>query len=215
MNNYLKAMTVGLATTFAADLSAQEAPLGVNIQTDVPPIEVSQQTEQQAQTMVEASSDERETLGPDIVSPSGAIEIPKDTPVHLMVLNEVSTKAHGVGHRFKLRVNKPIIIDGEIVIPVGATGWGEVTSAERSGNLGKSGKLQAKLLYVEVGNTNVAIDGETADKGNSGTGETVLGVIGLGLFGLFAKGNNAKIKAGEMMTAFTTEDTILADSDAE
>ena len=35
------------------------------------------------------------------------------------------------------------------------------------------------------------------------------GVFGLGLLGLFAKGNNAKIKAGELMTGFTTEDTLF------
>jgi len=142
-------------------------------------------------------------------SPSAEITIPRDTPVHLLVLSEVTTKTHGAGYRFKLRVNEPVEIDGRVVIPVGAIAWGQVTSAEGSGNLGKSGSLEAELLYVEAGGKQIRIDGQTRNKGNNGTAETVMGVIGLGVFGLFAKGNNAKIKAGEKFTAFTMEDVTL------
>ena len=139
-----------------------------------------------------------------------AAVLPRDTPVHLMVVNEVTTKTHDVGHRFKLRVNQPVSLNGAIAIPAGATAWGTITSAEGSGNVGKSGNLSARLLFVEVGDRKLPISGETSAKGKSGTAETVMGVVALGVFGLFAKGNNAKIKAGELMTAFTTEDFELA-----
>jgi len=142
-------------------------------------------------------------------APSVGVTIPRDTPIHLLVLSEVTTKTHGAGYRFKLRVNEPVEIDGRVVIPVGAIAWGQVTSAEGSGNLGKSGSLEAELLYVEAGGKQIRIDGQTRNEGNSGTAETVMGVLGLGVFGLFAKGNNAKIKAGEKFTAFTIEDVTL------
>jgi hypothetical protein len=138
------------------------------------------------------------------------IIVPRDTPVHLLVLSEVTTKTHRAGYRFKLRVNEPVKIDGRVVIPVGAIAWGQVTSAEGSGNVGKSGSLEAELLYVDVDGKQIRIDGQTRNEGNSGTAETVMGVLGLGIFGLFAKGNNAKIKAGEKFTAFTLEDVTLA-----
>jgi hypothetical protein len=134
----------------------------------------------------------------------------RDTPIHFMVVSEVTTKTHQAGHRFKLRVDKPVQIDGVTVIPIGATGWGEVLEAEKSGNAGKSGKLEAKLLYVDIGGVQVPITGNNSAKGASGTGETVLGVLALGPLGLFAKGNNAKIKAGELMTGFVGADTELA-----
>lgn len=35
------------------------------------------------------------------------IIIPRDTPIHLMTLTEVTTKTDTIGHRFKLRVNPP------------------------------------------------------------------------------------------------------------
>lgn len=141
---------------------------------------------------------------------ASSIVIRRDTPIHLMVVSEVTTKTHAVGHRFRLRVDQPVIVDGVTIVPVGANAWGQVTSATSSGNVGKSGALSAKLLYVELGDVRIAIDGETSDRGKSGTGEVVMGVLGLGLFGLLAKGNNAKIKAGEKMTAFTVEDVAIS-----
>ncbi len=148
-------------------------------------------------------SPEKETEAP------APIILPKDTPVHLMVVNEVTTKTHQAGHRFKLRVNKSVMLNGQIILPVGATAWGEVTAADDSGNIGKSGELAANLLYVEVNETRYPISGGTTSKGQSGTAETILGVLALGPFGLFAKGNNAKIKAGELMTAFTSKDMVV------
>lgn len=137
------------------------------------------------------------------------IDIPRDTPVRLMVLNEVSTKDHEPGHRFRLRVDQPVLIDGVERIPVGATAWGELLEAKKSGNLGKSGKLSARLLYLDLDGQEIALDGETSADGKSGKGETILGVLGTGVFGLFAKGNNAKLKAGEKMMAFIAEDVVL------
>ena len=133
----------------------------------------------------------------------------RDTPIHLMVMSEVSTKERSAGFRFKLRVNEPVTVSGTIVVPVGTTAYGEVTSAESSGNVGKSGRLSARLLHIDIDGRAIGLTGETRASGKSGTGEVVVGVLGLGLLGLFAKGNNAKIKAGELMTGFTTEDTTF------
>jgi hypothetical protein len=142
-----------------------------------------------------------------VVAPAPAMVVLKrDTPVHLMVMSEVSTKDRGIGYRFKLRVNQPVMVGGAIVIPVGTIAWGEVTSASASGNVGKSGTLSAKLLHVDLNGNFIPLTGETQAAGKSGTGEAVMAVMAIGLLGLFAKGNNAKIKAGELMTGFTAED---------
>ncbi|WP_432768027.1 MAG: hypothetical protein HEQ22_11395 [Sphingopyxis sp.] len=134
----------------------------------------------------------------------------RDTPVHFMVVSEVTTKTHLAGHRFKLRVDKPVTVDGVVIIPVGATGWGEVLSAKKSGNVGKAGALEARLLYVERGDVHIPVSGTNSAKGAGGGGETALGILALGPLGLFAKGNNAKIKAGELMTGFVEQDVEIA-----
>lgn len=144
-----------------------------------------------------------------VAAEPAAIVIPEDTPIHLMTLTEVTTKTDQIGHRFKLRVNKDVQINGVMAIPVGTLAWGEVTSAESSGNLGKAGNLTARLLYVELHGQQIPISGDTSVKGRTATAETVVGVLSLGVFGLFAKGNNAKIKAGEKITAFVTAGTTI------
>ena len=53
------------------------------------------------------------------------------------------------------------------------------------------------------------ISGNNEAKGAGGGAETALGVLALGPLGLFAKGNNAKIKAGELMTGFVEQDTEI------
>ena len=158
---------------------------------------------------------ETETAAPAaivVAPPPSALLLRRDTPIHFMVVSEVTTKTHLAGHRFKLRVDKPVMIDGVTVIPVGATAWGEVLMAKKSGNVGKAGSLEAKLLYVESGGLQIPVSGTNAAKGASGGGETALGILALGPLGLFAKGNNAKIKAGELMTGFVEQDTKIPQS---
>ena len=133
----------------------------------------------------------------------------RDTPIHFMVVSEVTTKTHTPGHRFKLRVDKPVIVDGVVILRAGATAWGEVLAAKKSGNVGKSGTLEARLLYVEGDGFQVPVSGSNSAKGAGGGAETALGVLALGPLGLFAKGNNAKIKAGELMTGFVELDTEI------
>lgn len=134
-----------------------------------------------------------------------AIAVRPDTRVRLMVLNEVSTRTTRPGERFVLRVDEDVVVDGATVIPVGSKAWGEVLAASGSGVAGRSGKLSARLLYVEVRGDRVPISGEASSAGNGGTTETVLGVLALGPLGLLARGNNAKLKAGDIFNGYITE----------
>jgi hypothetical protein len=161
----------------------------------------------------DASTFQQEPLADSIVEEPERIFLPVDTPLHLMAINEVSTKDHSPGHKFKLRVNKPVLYKGAVVIPIGTIAWGELTSAEKSGNVGKSGKLTAKLLYLELEGKQYAISGDISARGKSGKTATIVGALSLGIGGLFAKGNNAKIKAGELMTAFTAEEIDITNDE--
>ena len=134
------------------------------------------------------------------------LTLPKGTMLRLMVLNEVNSRDHKAGHRFVLRVDEDVKIGTATVIPIGAKAWGEVTSAAGTGGLGESGKLSAKLLYVEAGGQKIALDGTRQTKGADGTGQVVGAVIGLGIFGLLTKGNNATLKAGDIINGYTVDD---------
>jgi len=156
------------------------------------------------------ASDATEPASAVAVEPTIApLVLKRDTPVHFMVVSEVTTKTHTQGHRFRLRVDKPVFVDGVLALPVGTIAWGEVLAAKKSGNAGKSGSLEARLLYVDVEGYRVPISGNNEAKGAGGGAETALGIIALGPLGLLAKGNNAKIKAGELMTGFVEQDTEI------
>lgn len=135
-----------------------------------------------------------------------ALVLPKGTMLRLMVLNEVNSRDHKAGHRFVLRVDEEVKVGSAVVIPIGARAWGEVTSAQGTGGVGKSGKLDAKLLYVETGAKRVPLDGNRQSAGTGSTGQVVGAVVAFGIFGLFTKGNNATLKAGEIINGYTVEE---------
>lgn len=134
--------------------------------------------------------------------------IKRDTPLELMATKEVSTADAVAGTKFKLRLNKPVIVDGGTTIPVGTWAHGEVTTSSDAGGLGKSGKMTARLLYLEYGAVQIPIDGSISAEG-TGAGSAGAAVLFSGVVGLFHRGNNAKIKAGEIVNAFVAQDTAL------
>ena len=133
-----------------------------------------------------------------------------DTAVQLMVLNEVSSRNSTPGHRFKLRVNQPVVVDGRTLIPEGATAWGEVASADASGRVGKAGTLAARLLHIDLDGTQIRLRGQSSAEGGDGTDRLLLSVIGFGILGLLAKGNNAKLKAGDLIDGHVADTMIFA-----
>ena len=135
-----------------------------------------------------------------------ALVLPKGTMIRLMVLNEVNSRDHKAGHRFVLRVDEDVADNGRTLIPTGAKAWGEVVSAEGTGSVGKSGRLNARLLWVDLGGRRIPVTGERSSSGSGGTGTVVAGVVGLGVLGLLMKGNNASLKAGEILNGYTAAD---------
>ena len=172
-----------LAAAIAAASQPQEAPPPVAV-TAVTPAEVA----------------------PPPPAPAKLV-LPKGTLVRLMVLNEVNSRDHKAGHRFALRADEEVKVGGVTVIPYGAKAWGEVVGAETTGAAGKSGRLNARLLYIEAAGRQLRLDGARHNAGGSATGEVVVGVVAWGPFGLLMKGKNASLKAGEILNGYTLEDS--------
>src|SRR3546814_11437499 len=68
--------------------------------------------------------------------------------------------------------------------------------------------MTARLLYVQLGNAEIPLDGQTSAKG-TGAGSAGVATLFTGLAGMFHRGNNAKIKAGELLSGFIAEDIWL------
>jgi len=138
-----------------------------------------------------------------------ALVLPKDTPVRLMVLNEVNTRKAKVGDKFVLRVDENVAAGGTTIIPVGAKAFGEVTMIRENGALGRSGKIGARLLYIEVGEARIPISGEEQTKGNAGGDRVVMAAAAFGPFGLLARGTQGKLKAGAIFNGYLESETLF------
>ncbi len=130
---------------------------------------------------------------------------PAGTRVELMVFDEVTTKTAKAGQLFKLKLAQPLVVDARVLLPRGVPAWGEVTMATGNGIAGKSGKLGTKLLYIDVDGHHIGITGTPVNSGQGGTVQVVLATLALTPWGLFAKGNNAKLKAGDIVFAYLAE----------
>jgi hypothetical protein len=139
---------------------------------------------------------------------AATLVLPRDTPVELMAMREVSTDKAEPGTPIKLRINKPVLIEGRPIIPAGTPAFGEVIAARDAGGLGKSGTMAARLTHIQFGDTRIPLDGNVSAKG-TGAGSTGAAIVLSGLVGLFHRGNNAKIKAGEIIAGFVAEDVTL------
>lgn len=140
--------------------------------------------------------------------PTGAIVVSKDTMIRLMVLNEVNTNSAKPGDQFVLRVDENVVVGGSTIIPVGAKAYGEVTRIKLNGSVGKAGSVDAKLLYVQLGEDRIPITGDDKSKGRKEGGGVVMASAIWGPFGLFMKGGPGKLKAGHIFNGYISADLL-------
>jgi hypothetical protein len=121
------------------------------------------------------------------------------TPVLMRTAEALTSKTARQGQRFKLEVTAPVLVDGAVVIPLGAQAVGEVRRVGEKGMFGKSGELEVQLLFVEAGAARIPIEAEARDKGKSGLAGVLLGVPLVGMSAEMISGTHAVIPAGTEM----------------
>lgn len=115
-----------------------------------------------------------------------------------------------VGHRFNLEVASPVIVNGVTVIPEGSPAVGEITDVRNKGMWGKSGKINARILWVRANGRQIRLSGQLDDKGVTGTAGVVGAVLVAPIAGFFITGTSAEIPAGAVLTAYLDEDLPLS-----
>lgn len=145
------------------------------------------------------------------VTPTNAV-LRAGTPVSLKLLEEITTKnkAARVGQRINLEVAAPVEVEGQIVIPAGTPAWGELTGVRNKGMWGKSGKLDAQLLFMRLNGRQIRLSGAFDDKGVTGTGAVVGAVLLIPVAGFFMTGTSALLPKGGTVGGFIDEDVPLA-----
>ncbi len=138
------------------------------------------------------------------------------TPVALRLMEEVTTKkkAARVGQRFMMEVAEPVVVNSVTVIPAGMPAWGEITNVRNKGMWGKSGKLDARILYLRVNGRQIRLTGAFDDKGVTGTAGVVGAVALVPIAGFFVTGTSATLPKGGTVGGFIDEDVELAFANA-
>ena len=134
------------------------------------------------------------------------------TEVPLRLLEELTTggKKLRVGQRFRMETSAPVIVQGVVVIPTGSPAVGEITDVRNKGMWGKSGKLNARVLYVIVNGRQIRMTGGFDDKGVAGgIGAVAVSAIIFAPAGFFMTGTSAKVPVGSAVKGFVDEDVPL------
>lgn len=159
----------------------------------------------------EAVNAEELDSGPETTQtplPDG-IRLQIGSPVHLRLIEELSSKVTRKGDTFALEVTKDVSAEGFVVIPAGTQAVGEVTRAETKGAFGKSGKLEARILYLKLDGRTVRLTGALGVAGEGGTTETVLTAIAIGALAFVVTGKSAVLPAGTELVAITDRSVEL------
>jgi hypothetical protein len=115
-----------------------------------------------------------------------------------------------VGQRIRLTVASDVRLGSAVVIPAGSHAEGEITDVRNKGMWGKSGRIEARVLNVRVGDRLIRLSGTFDDKGVTGTAGVVGAVLLLPVAGFFLTGTSATIQAGGGVKAFLDEDLRIA-----
>lgn len=115
-----------------------------------------------------------------------------------------------VGQRFQLETSEAVTVDGQVVIPAGSPATGEVTEVRNKGMWGKSGRINARVLYVRANGRQIRMTGQLDDKGTTGTGAVVGSLVLLPIAGFLMTGTSANIPLGAPVTGFVDEDVAVA-----
>ena len=130
------------------------------------------------------------------------------TPIALRMSEGLTTdgKKLRVGQRFQLEVAEPVTIGGQVVIPAGSPATGEVTDVRNKGMWGKSGRINARLLFVRANGCQIRLTGKVDDKGVTGSAGVVASVVLVPVVGFFVTGTSAKLPLGAPVNGFIDED---------
>jgi hypothetical protein len=146
-----------------------------------------------------------------IASPTESV-LRAGTEVPLVMSESITTNGKKLreGQRIHLAVASDVRLGSAVVIPAGSLAEGEITDVRNKGMWGKSGRIEARVLNVRVGDRLIRLTGTFDDKGVTGTAGVVAAIAFVPIAGFFMTGTSAKIAAGAGVKGFLDEDLRIA-----
>ncbi len=144
---------------------------------------------------------------------AATVTIPDGTELYVVTADEISSKDATEGDPVNFRIAEDVVIDGRTVIAKGTLAKGTVTSAVRSGRMGKGGKLGIRLESTyTVDRQRLKLRAAKGKKGDDKTTSVIALTMLVSVFFLLKKGHDAKIKEGTRIQVFTDEEKVVGDA---
>lgn len=134
------------------------------------------------------------------------IILAEGTPLKVIVAADITSKEAKPNDPVNFTVVEDVVVDGQVIVRTGTAATGSVVNAEKSGYMGKSGKLAVQVESTQT------IDGKLlklrAAKGKEGNDklDSVVALSWISPVFLFKKGGDAKIAAGTPITVYVAEE---------
>ena len=146
-----------------------------------------------------------------------AFGLVEDTPVKLRLLRTMSSKDATTGEKVDFEVVEDVKVRDVVVIRQGGLAIATVTEAQHRRRLGRSGKLNMNIDYVQlVSGEKVPLRAVKGGKGGTRTTAMTGALVASGIlffpaapFFLFMKGKDITIPKGSEVSAYVAADTPL------
>lgn len=138
------------------------------------------------------------------------------TPIQLELTETISSENATVGQKVPMKVTHDVMVRDDILIRGGTRATAEVSSVETKGSLGKAGSLGIQVKSVRaVDGKIVPLTASRVIKGQSKQTEAIVITLLLCIFGLFVKGEEATMQAGNVIEATTLTNVEIEVAPAE
>jgi hypothetical protein len=84
------------------------------------------------------------------VPQSSVITVPAGTRLVIRTVEDVDTRRHGAGHRFRGQTENAIVVDGVTIAPRGAFVHGVIVSSNQAGNVAGSSSLAMEFTDIVI-----------------------------------------------------------------
>lgn len=141
---------------------------------------------------------------------SNGLGLPAKTIVEIEITDAISSSTAKIGDTFAIRLAEPVRIGGQLMLPIGTVGRGEVTHAAKARWGGKAGELIVMVRYLQCGDQQIPLGHfHFGASGESHLGAAFGASMVIPFAGLLISGDEMLIQPGTRGNAQIARDVSL------
>lgn len=139
------------------------------------------------------------------------VTVPDGTEIAVVTVDEISSKTAAENDPITFKVDEDVSVNGQVVIAKGTIVKGIVATSERSGRMGRGGKLNIRVeSTTAVDGQKIKLRAAKNGKGDDKTGSVIALSLLISPLFLLKRGKEATVKAGTKIKVFTDEEKKIA-----